>query len=365
MALIKPRTQPGKTNTKPTTTRRSATSFTYQPPSAEELKDRAKRKGSRDSFFESNVDFFTPKVGDNAIRILPPPPEKRDEWRSYGITLYVHYGIGADEAGYLCLDKMRAEPCPVCEERARAKAEGEEDLANELRVATRIAVYMIDRAQEGKGPLIWNMPQSIDADICGRSVNKKTGEVYAVDDPTAGYDVSFVREGQSLTTKYKSIEIDRSSSPLSEDPDVAGRWLQFVCENPLDEKLVYHDYARIKNALSGVSASAEPDGTTAAEKPAPRIPLRGAKPTPAPSKPTPDEADKPTYEEITAMDENGIAVLGEAFGLTFPEEGFNNDTEMHNWVAEQLEVPIPEQAPPATGKPASWRDKLRSATGKK
>jgi len=356
----------GKTSTqssKPAVRRTTAGagSFNYRPPSAEELRERAQRRGTKDSFFDQGIQFFTPKVGDNAIRILPPPPDKRDDWKAYGITLYVHYGIGADEAAYLCTDKMRGEPCPVCEERARAKSAGEEELVQELRPVQRVAIYLIDRDQEGKGPLIWNMPSTIDSDICGRSVDKKTGEIYAVDDPVNGYDVTFIREGQGQTTKYKSIEIARRSSPLSEDEGVAAKWLQYVCDNSIDEKLVYHDYDHVKNALSGIAAQAEStDKDESPKESKPRIALRGSKIPVAAAK---VEDDKPTYEEITQMDEDGIGTLGEAFNLTFPEEGFTSDEEMHNWVAEQLGVPIPEK-PTASGKDG-WRAKLRSTTGKK
>ncbi len=364
--MVMVRSNKTSTSSKPAVRRSGGGNFNYRPPSAEELRERAQRKGNKDSFFESGVQFFSPKVGDNTLRILPPPPDKRDDWKAYGITLYVHYGIGADEAAYLCLDRMKGEPCPVCEERARAKAEGEEDLAQELRPVQRVAIYVVDRDQEGKGPLLWNMPASIDADICGRSVDKKSGEVYAVDDPVNGYDVTFLREGQGMTTKYKSIEIARRPSALSEDEEVATRWLQFVCDSAIDDKLVFHDYNHIKHALSGGAPDAEPE-QPAASKPAPRIALRGGKAAPAPvDDPDPTlDADKPTYEEIAAMDEDGIAAVGEAFNLTFPEDGFASDEEMHNWVAEQLGVVVPKKtAESASGKPASWRDKLRSATKK-
>ncbi len=367
MVMVRGNKTSNTPSSKPAVRRTGASSFNYRPPSAEQLRERAQRKGTRDSFFDAGVQFFTPKVGDNTLRILPPPPDKQDEWKSYGLTLYVHYGIGADEAAYLCLDRMKGEPCPVCEERARAKAEGEDDLAQELRPVQRIATYTIDRDQEGKGPLLWNMAASIDSDICGRSVDKKSGEVYAVDDPVNGYDVTFIREGQGLTTKYKSIEIARRASPLSEDEDVAARWLQFVCDSAIDDKLIFHDYTHIKNALSGGTRApaAEPEPTAAA-KSAPRIALRGGKSAPAVAEPDPTlDADKPTYEEITAMNEDGIATVGEAFDLKFPDDGFGSDEEMHNWVAEQLGITIPKKtAEPAAGKPASWRDKLRSATKK-
>lgn len=357
---IRARGTTGRTG--PTVQRTTVGRFAYKPPSAEELKERAQRRGSRDSFFAPHVNFFTPKVGPNILRILPPPPAKRDEWRSYGIELFIHYGIGTDEAGYLCLDKMKGETCPICEERTRAKAAGEDEYASQLRPNTRISVYMVDRDQEGKGPMVWNMPQSLDADICGRAVNKKTGEVYAVDDPEEGFDISFNREGQGLITKYKSIEIDRERSPLSDDPGTVTKWLDYVVANPLDEALLFYDYEHIKAAFAGTphSQPAEPSRPlpgAAAAVPGGRVRLRAS---PA-ATPAPDGApnDLPTYKELQGFNLEQLGELGAIFGLEFPEEPFNSDEEVRQWVCEQLKIPLPAKAAPTASAPkANWRDKL-------
>ena len=344
------------------------TAFAYKPPSAEELKERAQRRGSRDSFFAQHVNFFTPKVGPNILRILPPPASKRDEWRSYGVELFIHYGIGTDEAGYLCLDKMKGEPCPICEERTRAKAAGEDEYAAQLRPNTRVSVYIIDRDQEGKGPLVWNMPQSLDADICGLAVNKKTGEIYAVDDPEAGFDISFNREGQGMITKYKAVQIDRERSPLSEDPASAAKWLEYVVTNPLDDQMIFYTYDHIKAAFAGTPHSAPAEGTTTTAvaprsspaAPGGRVRLRGAAAT-AETAPAPSSASQdtpPTWEEMQSYNLEQLGEVGAVFGLDFPDEAFESEDQVRTWVCEQLKITPPKVAPAPAAAKGNWRDRL-------
>lgn len=332
----------------------SRPAFIYTPPTTEELRERALRRGSRDSFFTQDVQFYTPKVGDNVLRILPPPPDKRAAWRSYGVVLYIHYGIGVDEGAYLCLDKMKGDPCPVCEERTRAKSEGEDDLAQALRPTGRVAVYVVDRDQEGKGPLIWNMPPTLDSDICGLAVDKKSGEIYPVDNPDAGYDITFSRTGQGMLTKYSSIQIDRRPSPLSEDPATAERWLAYVCDHPLDEKLVFHDTDHIRATFGGgivrrdAKPSAAPSPATGAAPP--RTQLRAPAAASA-------AAAGPTYAAVQAMTVDEIGALGGEFGLEFPETGFGSLAELRTWACEQLQLD-PPAAPSTSGAKSDWRTRL-------
>ena len=382
MALpIKSKTSAQSSSTRTASARGTVSSksgFQYKPRTAEELREQAQQRSSRDSFFPPGIQFFTPKVGDNILRILPPPPEKGDDWRSFGFRLHVHYGIGPDEAAYLCLDKMKGEKCPICEERTVAKNAGQEDLVDALRIVDRIAVYVIDRSQEGKGPLIWNMPSGVNSDICGRSVDKRSGKVYNVDDPEEGYDVTFTREGQGQITKYKAIEISRDQTPLSEDPGTTEDWLKHVVENPLDEILVYYDYDHIKSAL-GVS-----DGGGAVVRTQEKESKSGKnaggtktsnRQTASSTKKEEKKADAnpelPTYEQLLELDDDAIAGLAEENKIEFPDDPFDDRESLCNWMAEQLGIEVPgaaaEEDPPVDPEPAkksSWRDKLKQTTKK-
>jgi len=223
--------------------------FKYRARTAEQVKNRASQSGgSRDAFVQDDVKLFVPKTGDHSIRILPPTWDDADH---FGLDVFVHYGIGVDGSAYLCLHKMKGEDCPLCEERGRAEKEGEEELAAALKPTKRVGVYVIDRNNEKEGPKLWTMPWTFDRDMCAQAVDKKTGEVYNLDDPEEGYDVSFTIEGQGQTKKYIGIQIDRRPSPLSDDEDMAEEWLEFIQSHPIPEILNYFEPEALEKAVSG------------------------------------------------------------------------------------------------------------------
>ena len=362
--------------------------FEYRGRTGDQVRERASRSlGGRDSFFNSDVQFFTPRVGDNNVRILPPPPEKAEVWGHYGMQLPVHYGIGADQSAYVCVNKLKGEDCVLCTERARAASAGEEELADALKPSYRVAVYVIDRGQEAKGPMIWNMPAGVDKDITKLCIEPGSGEVLLVDDPEAGYDLAFVREGEGMKTKYKGIQFSRKPSPLADDPDVAGAWLQYIVEHPIDESLVFHEQDYIAKVFEGQApppeagteaatpaprrgpaprgAAAKPAAAAAAPKP--RVQPRGAaKPAPAPEpEPAPAGGEGwPTWEELEALDEDSLGGLIDEAQIAdqVPADGFESVEALRAWVAEQLGIEIPAEEPAPAPAPAAgnWRDKLNA-----
>lgn len=388
MALIKPRT-PAPATSRPRVGVRPAAGaaprFQYNARTPEQVRERAQRAiGGKDSFFSSEVQFFTPRVGDNNVRILPPPVDA--DWGHYGLNLCVHYGIGSDQSAYLCASKMKGEPCPLCEERDKATSAGEEELADALRPNYRVAVYVIDRAQEAKGPLLWSIAAGLDKDITKLCIDPANGEVLNVDDPNDGYDLNFTREGEGMKTKYKGIQFSRKSSPLSDDPEAAEAWLAHAAEHRIDTCLQYFDYDYVSKVFEG-QAPPEKEEAPAAPARTARVAPRGAKPAaeaPAPAPrtriqpraavkaaapaPEPEQADLPTWEELEALDEDGLAQLGEEAELVFPDDGFNSLEELRDFVAEALGIAPPAPAPApaaAAGAKGSWRDRLSKLQGKK
>lgn len=331
----------------------SASRFQYKPRSAEEIRQRASRQiGSRDSFFDQKVEFFTPKPGDNVVRIFPPTWEGAGH---YGIDLFVHYSIGADESAYLCRDKMKGEKCPLCEERVRASAAGEEELADELKPRMRVAVWVIDRSQEGRGPLVWNMPAGLDKDICNLAQDKQTKETYFIDNPEEGYDVSFTREGKDQRTKYTGIQIARRASPLSDDPDTTEKWMEFVAARALPGLLVYREYDEIKAAFAG-QAPNKPEGDAPAAKGGDGKEAKTAK------RGEPKPEDKPSWGEVHGLGEAELSAMIDDLKLTVPDDGFTSLEGLQDWMCEQLEVEKPTSA--SATKP-NWKDRLKSMQAKK
>src|SRR4051812_16016752 len=190
--------------------------FVYKGRSAETIKKIAEQSGGRfDSILKGGTDTFTPHVGENTVRILPPT------WDSdyFGLTVWVHSRIGEDNSTYLCLKKMKGKDCPICAAAKEAKDDGEEDEAKALRNNERFLYYVIDRKEKEPSPAVWNASWTQNRDIADACRNMKTGKVLLIDHPDEGYDLSFRRTGQGLKTKYGAPQVDRDKSPISDDDD--------------------------------------------------------------------------------------------------------------------------------------------------
>lgn len=223
---------------------RASSSYQYQGRSKEDVKSRSERGGKDfDKFLKDSIKMYKVQDGDNTIRILPPTWPKA---KHYGLDVWMHYGVGPDRQSFICNHKQNGEDCPICEERAKALEEGDEDYAKELEPKRRVLVYLIDRNNEREGLQAWAMPWTIDKDICKISVDKKSGEVLPIDHPEEGFDVEFSKTGQGARTKYEGVAIARRSSELGKS-----QWLDEAVDAPLPDQLVVFDYDHIKKAFGG------------------------------------------------------------------------------------------------------------------
>jgi hypothetical protein len=340
------------------------------------VRERAARPiGGRDSYFQQEVQFFTPREGVNTVRFMPPPPDA--DWGGhYGFPIAVHYDIGADGSAYLCRNKMLGEPCAICDERTAASAANEEELVKALRAGNRVAAYVIDRKDESKGVQLWNMAEGVDKDVTKICVDASTGEVIYPEDPEHGYDLTFTREGTGLKTKYKGLVFSRRESPLSDDAKLYEAWLKYVVDHPINNMLLFHDTEYVSKVLSG-----QPTGAAApaaqqpqqAQRPAAaeRRPLaRRAAPPPPPAATTaadagddPAAGDLPSWDDLLKMNDEDLSGLATEFQLVPPKDGFGSEEELRDWVAKELQIEKPAPAPVANAKPAAgnWRDRLKQA----
>ncbi len=155
---------------------------------------------------------------------------------------------------------------------------------------------MIDQKSPEKGPMIWTMSWTMDKDIAKISVDKQTKEVYAIDDPEDGYDLSFDRTGKGINTRYSGYQLARRPTSIEQD------WLDWVVMNPLDQCLVWRDYDTIKAIFEGEDGAEDagapkddPPPRTSPRKAA-RVKLRGsvakADPEPEPEEEEPEPPAK-------------------------------------------------------------------------
>lgn len=220
----------------------------YRPPPADHVKRQAERKGGKfDSIFKGNFDTFTPKEGDNTIRILPPGWDGAGD---YAFPVWIHWSVGADESSYLCLRKMKGETCPICQEVARMKADGEGDDAKRIDCKERFICWVIDRSDRDETPSLYSMPAGTYKDINALCYSSKSGKAIFIDNPDDGYDVIIRRTGTKINTKYLP-QVDREATAVTDDADKYKELEAWVQDNQIPDCLQYFDADYLEKALSG------------------------------------------------------------------------------------------------------------------
>lgn len=227
--------------------RRGGGGFNYRPPPADHVKRQAERRGGKfDSIFKGEYAVWTPREGENCIRVLPAG---WDGHTDYAYPVWVHYGIGADESSYLCPRKMGDTDCPICEEVRRMKSNGEVEDAKRIDCKERFICWIIDRDDRDEDPQLYSMPPTLYKDINALCYSKIGGAIY-IDDPDNGYDVKIRRTGTKKNTKYLP-QVEREPNELTRDQrkyDELGQWVR---DNPVPDCLDMRDADFLEKSLQG------------------------------------------------------------------------------------------------------------------
>lgn len=323
--------------------------FQYRARTAEEMQKRAHQgAGNREGYVLAEINTWTPSDGENKIRILPPT---WDDAVHYGYEVFVHYQIGSDKGTYICLNKMKAEPCPICDVRQELDHAGDDEAARELLPRKRVAMFVIDRKEESKGPMIWFSPWTLDQEIAKQSIDEDGGAL-ALDSPEDGYDVTFSREqqGKNVPPKYVGVKVARKASPLFNSEEEITSVMDYVVGHPIPSCLLFHEYEAVKKVFEGGPGRRAPDET-------PPERARTTKSTKEPEK-VEEQVELPSWKEVHEMDEDGITTFTEAAGVDFSEEEFDDLAACADWVCAQLDIsapPHPKAAgggKPSIGKPS-------------
>lgn len=283
--------------------------FEYQRRTIEDIKARANyRGGSFDSYLKAHYKKYKIREGKNVVRILPPTWPKANH---FGYTIWVNYGIGADNQSYLSLSKMKNEKDPIAEARIAASREGDEKLARALDPRERVLVWVIDRQAEDEGPQLWDMPLTVDKAVSNLSVDEDTREILEIDEPTEGHDFRFYKEGQGLMTKYPAEKMKLlAQSPIHSDEGQMYEWLQYVQDNSVPNCLQYYDYEHISSTFDGQARVAEDDDVAPkrpANKPPRRVPDEDEEDNePKPIRGSNGAPKSPVSEPDEEVDEDGV-----------------------------------------------------------
>jgi len=258
-----------------------------------------------DSPWSREIKAFKPNSGKNSLRFLPFPDQGH-----YALSVMVHYGVGPDNAAYLCLDQNEGGEgdCPICAEANRLRREAKllpegpkrdalNDQAYKIKAKERRLVLLIDRDNEAEGIQYWAMPYSIDKNLIELAEDSDSGEPYfiaglfdgqeMIDD---GHDIMFRKDGERMQTKYTGEQIRPQKSPLSDSPAREKEWLEQLAQISKEDLVRFYSEDHIRKVFLGEgTAPAAP--APAAPAPAPAPVQEAAPAAPAEAEETPDVSD--------------------------------------------------------------------------
>ena len=231
--------------------------YKYHEQSRESIQEAQRQSDSKyDRYLEVSVPFFKPKAGENCIRLVPWLNDNDKNFKEYKerwgdkwyITVTLHWQVGPNNCTYLCLDKMKKEPCPICEV---WRKEGIDRIAP----VDRALAWMVDRNNERTGLQLWAMPLSVSRDISIVSEKKSKGSAGAllqIADWNKGYDIFFDKEGEGKDrTQYKRVQADGESSYLSDSEETQNKWLDMAFEKCLPDLLKTYEAEYLEKVLMG------------------------------------------------------------------------------------------------------------------
>lgn len=359
--------------------------YEYEPVTEETNAAVATSAGSGyDGIFQSGYTIFKPKEGQNDIRILP----RTFDWKKLKVAqhwaypIQRHTNIGPDRAGYLCRRLMLAETCALCEERRLVG--NDQDLLKQLRPTPAAVVWLIDRANEGAGPQLWAMPaQKVEVELCVRSKAKGSQPTLQITHPDEGFDISFSmkKQGKDAFPQYSAVDISRDPSPISDNPDLQRKWMQFIIEHPLDTMLRWFEDSYIFQVYAGQAEKEDEDLGEGPQSTAVETDVKAEhEPEPAEEEVVEEEGGETveegngvdeaevTYEDIRAMTEEQLGEFAASRGLEFDMSEYDDlENAQESFVAHFFgEVPPREKKPKGIAKvqakPAATPEKVPPRT---
>ena len=161
------------------------------------------------------IELWTPREGDNYIRILPSCDKDFNIW----CHIWIHYNPQSKKY-FLCPKEMSPKnsstsPCPVCEEYENLKDAGEEDdVCSQFKAGAKTLFFIIDRDDEKKGVQLYAASRwQVAVDIFDQMEDKRKNITIDIADIDNGYDVVVTKEGKGMHTKYKAF-VERESSEI-------------------------------------------------------------------------------------------------------------------------------------------------------
>ena len=200
--------------------------------------------------------------GTSTIRLVPYKFDLEMPFREF----HFHYGIGGKT--FLCPNRMRQEPCEICEVATKmwrqfesTQDETYKDAFKKLVSTSRVYIPIVVRGEEDKGIRWWAVnPRTIYKDVLTIIKNAAKQNI-DLTDPTEGRDLDVVvQKGFNDYLIPKSIQVAFAPSKLADTKKATDNILESVVN--IDELQTFRENSEQRVALNGFFAGGD---TTAVE----------------------------------------------------------------------------------------------------
>ena len=260
--------------------------FQYKKRDASKLQERANKTTSAfATLMKDPVKMLKLENGDYHVRVCPPT---WDDAEHYGYDVAYNRNFGPDKDRYISRSFLGHSDDAARDYINELKADGHKSEAKDKGVSDRVFYYVIDRKNEGAGPLVLDVPQGVDAELAKACKDRRSGASLDIDCPDDGFDVFFTREkNQKGFPVIVRFALDRPS-PMFDDEARQDEVLDWLVEHPLPDYLNVPENEELERLVAAMKAAnpskrAEDDDTT----PPPRTRSRAQRPEPEP------EQDRP------------------------------------------------------------------------
>jgi len=222
-------------------------------------------KGFKPNVFDlemlGETEFFSPETGKNKIDIIPylagtdkHPAGIAKGDPEYVLVYYKHKGLGPTQrTTVVCPKSTFGKPCPVCEERDKLIADGQEELADSLKPKKYAAYWVVDKLAEEEALKLFDVQWFFfEKELCDASMNPdEDDDSSVVERPVpyaaleGGYSVKFRATDEVFgKAKFKKFK-DFRFAKRKEDYDEA------ILKDtiPLDSLLVVKSYSELKEII--------------------------------------------------------------------------------------------------------------------
>jgi len=151
---------------------------------------------------ERRSKFWKPEEGKNFIFLLPPTEGRRKPW----IEIYMHYGVGLNNASVVCPAKMENKRCPICEKGRSLYEKGTEESKKLARQYFPKLVYVaaiVDLRDPDLRPQLWRFGKTVKRYLVDCFYDDEDPDKFIdYTDMDNGYKVILTRVDKSATENY-------------------------------------------------------------------------------------------------------------------------------------------------------------------